>query len=256
MTSEKFPHGFGAKIQPSNSNDQRLYAHNPEHIPFVVCKIHELSWFANRSRIAFLSPEQDLFASSYEDDSHLLGRTVTKEVDELERVEGMVDGAFTGDRFTYGSMNRRELAKEIDESVQRQLTANELIQDRGIDIPHYPAIMGWEPWHYERCRILLEEIRSSVGFDATQYNSKNRLAEHVRTLDEVLQPDRIFVNGCVAPEWLRLLPKTVVACSGSYNIREESRDAMDVPRRSKLPEIVERRVKALNSWQSDLTNFL
>ena len=255
MQDDSFPHGFGAKIHPSHHRDQELFAHNPDNVPFVACKWHRASWFVSHSRTAFLSPNQDLFVMTYEQDRHIAGRTPTEEVDRLERLEGVADGAFLGDRFTYGSMNRREVVKEIDESVERQLSAHRLMEKRGIDIPQYPSIMGWDDWHYERCRELIEKISPSVGFDATQYNSKYDCAEHLNTLDEVLEPERIFVNGCIAPSWLRLFPRSVVACSGAWNIREESKDANGVPQRDKLPEITKKRVDAINHWQSKLINY-
>lgn len=254
-TNGSFPNGAGVKIQPSHHVHQKLFAHNPESVPFVVCKFHRSSWFVNQPRDAFLSPEQNLFIVTYEDDNHILGRTPTDEVNRFQQLEGIADGAFAGDRFTYGSMNRREVVKEIEESVQRQLTTYKLMNEQSIDTPLYASIMGWEDWHYERCRILLEEISSSVGFDATQYNSRSRLVKHVKTLDRVLEPDRIFVNGCIAPNDLRRFPQSVEACSGEWNIRNESKDANGVAQRNKLPEIIEKRDDALNLWQSKLTNY-
>jgi hypothetical protein len=256
MDDNPFPHDFGAKIHPSHPVDKELYAHNPDPVPFVACKFRRSSWFVTHPRIAFLSPKQDLFVMTYESDRHIVGRTPTDRVDRLEELEGIADGAFVGDRFTYGSINRRELVKEIDESVERQLTAYDLLEERGVDMPLYPSIMGWEDWHFERCRILVDEISRSVGFDATQYNSKYVFAEHVNTLDEVLEPDRIFINGRVSPAWLRMLPKSVVACSGSWSIRQEAKDATGTPQRDKLPKVVEKQVDAINSWQSNLTNYL
>lgn len=252
---DSFPYRFGAKIHPSHHVDRELYAHNPEYVPFVACKFHRSSWFVNNKRDEFLSPEQDLFVMTYEDDSHILGREPTEEVNRFEELEGIADGAFAGDRFTYGGMNRREIVKEIEESVQRQLAAHQLINEQGIDMPLYPSIMGWKDWHYERCRTLLEEISRSVGFDATQYNSGYRLAEHVRTLDEILDPDQIFVNGCIAPNRLRMLPESVRACSGNWEIREESKNTNGIPQRDELPRIVERRNNALNHWQSKLIKY-
>jgi hypothetical protein len=256
MTGEPFPHKFGAKIHPSHHVHQELYAHNPDPVPFVACKMSRSSWFVNNPREAFLSPEQDLFLMTYERDKHILGRDTTKVIDRLEELEGVADGAFVGDRFTYSSIDRRELLKEIEESVERQLTAHRLVEDWGIDMPLYPSIMGWEDWHFEWCRPLVEKISRSVGFDATQYNSPYNLAEHLSTLEEVLDVDRIFVNGRVSPKWLRMLPKSVVACSGTWSIREEAEDATGTPQRHRIPEVVEKRVEAINHWQTDITNYL
>ncbi|GAB6862691.1 hypothetical protein JCM17092_27800 [Haloplanus litoreus] len=256
MQDVPFPRKFGAKIHPSHHVHQRLYEHNPNPVPFVACKVHRSSWFVNNPRKEFLSPEQDLFLMTYEHDRHIIGRDTVDVVDRFEELDGVAQGAFAGDRLTYGSMNRREVVKEIDESVQRQLTAHELMEERSINMPLYPSIMGWEDWHFERCRILVDEISRWVGFDATQYDSEYEFAKHVKRLDEILEPKGIFVNGCVSPKWLRMLPKSVVACSGSYNIREETEDATGTPQRDNLPEVVEKRVDALNNWQSELTNYL
>lgn len=256
MTGKPFPYGLGAKIHPSHSAHKTLYAHNPEIIPFVVCKFRRTSWFVNNQRLGFLSTDQDLFVSTYEQDENIVGRTPTEEVDRLEKIEEAVDGAFLGDRFTYGNMDRREVVKEIDESVKRQLTAHDLIEERGIDIPQFPTIMGWEDWHFERCRELIDTLGCSVGFDATQYNSRYELVEHIETLNEVLGPDRIFVNGCISPRWLRMLPESVVACSGSWNIRKETEDYDGNPQRNRLPNAVEKRVDALNNYQTELTTYL
>lgn len=256
MTDDPFPHDFGAKIQPSHHADQELYGHNPDHVPFVVCKFHRSSWFVNQRRDSFLAPQQDLFITTYEDDDHILGREPVDEADRYEELEGIADGAFPGDRLTYRSMGRRELAKEIEESVQRQLTVQQLLDDRNVHFPLYPCIMGWEDWHFERCRILLDEMSTSVGFDATQYNSKYTLEEDVNRLDEVLAPERIFINGCVSPERLWRLPKSVVACSGTYNIRKKCEDARGNVQRDWLPEVVEKRVDELYRWQSSLDQYL
>lgn len=204
-----------------------------------------------------MHPDQDLFVTTYEDDDYILGRTPTDEVDRYEKLENDAQGVFPGDRFTYDEgMNRRELVKEIEESVERQLTVQELMNDRGIDIPVYPCIMGWEDWHFERCRPLVDEISRSVGFDATQYDSEYRLKEHIETMVEVLDVNRVFVNGRVSTKWLKLLPECVVACSGDWNIRQEAKDATGSIQGDRIPEITERRVDALNEWQSDITNFL
>lgn len=256
MEDDPFPQDFGAKIHPSHPTDRELYAHRPDSVPFVACKFHRSSWFRNQPRIWFLHPEQDLFVTTYENDEYLLGRTPTDEVNRYQKLEGVVDGVFPGDRFTYHEITRRELVKEIEESVQRQLTVQELMDDRGIDIPVYPCIMGWKDWHFERCRELVENISASVGFDATQYNSEYRLANHIETMEEVLGVDRIFLNGCVSPKWLRMLPKSVVACSGSYNIRKEAEDWSGTVQSNRIPEITQKRVDALNNCQSEITRYL
>jgi len=256
MQDDPFPRGFGAKFNPSDAGDRHLFGHNSGPVPFVVVKFHRSKRFVKVPRWGLLSPEQNLYLVTYEKDDHIVGRTPSDEVDRVEELEDVLQGAFLGDRFTYEGMNRRDLATEIDESVQRQLAANRLLEERGIDVPQYPCIMGWKPWHYERCRILLDEISTSVGFDATQYNSKYKLTKDVRCLDDVLSPERIFVNGRVSPDWLRMLPKTVVACSGAYNIREECKDANGTPSRENLPNVAQKRVNALNSWQSDINEFL
>lgn len=256
MTDDPFPHDFGAKIHPSHRVHQRLFARNPEHVPFVACKFRRSSWFVNQPRWAFLRPEQDLFITTFESDKNLLGRETSTVVDRLAELEDIAQGAFVGDRFTYPDLNRRELVKEIDEGVKRQLAVKDLLDERGIDMPLYPTILGWEDWHFERCRELIEELGASVAFDATQYNSGRRLANHVKTAEEVLDLDRTFVNGCTSLRRLRKLPKSVVACSGSWGIRKRTEDNSGNPQRENLPEVVEKRVDALNTWQSELTNYL
>jgi len=255
MTGNPFPHGFGGKVHPSHPAHKELFAHRPDSVPFVACKFHRSSWFVNQPRFQFLHPDQDLFITTYESDRHLLGRTPRDEVDRYEKLEDDVQGVFPGDRFTYADeMNRRELVKEIEESVQRQLTVQDLMEN--IDLPVFPCIMGWEDWHFERCRPLVDEISRSVGFDATQYYSKYRLKKHIETMEEVLDVERVFVNGRIAPAWLKMLPKCVVACSGAWNIRQEAKDASGTLKGDRMPDIAEERVDALNEWQSDITNFL
>ncbi|MUV56722.1 hypothetical protein [Halogeometricum sp. CBA1124] len=256
MQDDPFPRDFVAKIQPSHSTDQKVYGHNPEHTEWVTCKFHRSKWFVNHPRKAFLSPDQKLLVTTYEQDKHIVGRTPSKEVERYTELEGIVDAVVPGDRFTYDYeyMSRREVAKEIEDSVHRQLTIYDRLRERGIDITVIPAFLGWEDWHFERCRPLLE-INRSVAFDTTQINSKYDKQEQLDSLDEVISPSHIFVNGTVAPSHLRLMPKSVVAFSGKVSILKEIRDTDGVHHRDRLSESIEKRITEINHWQSKLAQF-
>lgn len=257
MEDDPFPHDFVAKIQPSHPTDQKVYGHNEKDAEYVVCKFHRSTWFVNHPREAFLSPKQKLLIITYEQDKHIVGRKPEDEVERYSKLEGIANGAFPGDRFTYDYevMSRREVVKEIEDCVHRQLAIQEMMDDQNIDLPLYPVIPGWEDWHFERCHPLLEEIDTSVGFDTTQYNSKYDKQKDLETLEEVLDPDRIFVNGTVAPSHLRLMPKSVVAFSGKVSILDEIRDANGVHHRDSLSKSIEKRVAEINNYQSKLTQF-
>lgn len=256
MQDDPFPRDFVAKIQPSHATDQKVYGHNEEDTEWVTCKFHRSTWFVNHPREAFLSPDQKLHISTYEDDEHIVGRTPMDEVERYAELEDTADAATPGDRFTYDYewMSRREVTREIEESVHRQLTIYDELQDRGIDITLIPAFLGWEDWHFERCRPLLE-INTSVAFDTTQINSKYDKQEQLETLDEVIGPERVFANGTVAPSHLRLMPESVVAFSGKFSIFEEIRDANGVHHRDLLSESIEKRIPEINNWQAKLTQF-
>lgn len=256
MQEDPFPSDFVAKIQPSHHVDQAVFGHNPEHAEWVACKFHRSTWFVNHPREAFLSSEQKLLVMTYEQDEHIVGRTPDDEIERYTELEGIANAAIPGDRFTYDydSMSRREVAKEIEDSVHRQLTINDGLQDENVDMTLIPAFLGWEDWHFERCRPLLA-INDSVAFDTTQINSKYDKKEQLDTLEDVVGPKRIFVNGTVAPSHLRLMPRSVVAFSGKYSILKEIRDANDVHHRDLLGASIEKRVPEINKWQAKLTQF-
>lgn len=256
MQADPFPRGFVAKIQPSHQTDQQVFGHNAEHAEWVACKFHRSTWFVNHPREAFLSPDQKLLVMTYEQDEHIVGRTPMDEVERYAKLEDVANAAIPGDRFTYDYewMSRREIAKEIEDSVHRQLTIYDELRDWNIDIPLIPAVLGWEGWHFERCRPLLE-INSSVAFDTTQIISRYDKQEQLETLDEEISPERIFVNGTVAPSHLRLMPKSVVAFSGKFSVLEEIRDADGDHHRDLLGECLERRIPEINNWQAKLTQF-
>lgn len=256
MQDDPFPCGFVAKIQPSHPTDQKVFGHNEEIAEWVACKFHRSTWFVNQRREAFLSPNQRLLVMTYEQDKHIVGRTPMDEVERYAKLEGIANAAIPGDRFTYDYewMSRREIAKEIEDSVHRQLTVYDALEDRNIDMPLIPAFLGWEDWHFERCRPLLE-INTSVAFDTTQINSKYDKQEQLGTLDEVIDPERVFVNGTVARSHLRLMPKSVVAFSGKFSVLEEIRDANGVHHRDLLGVSIENRIPEINNWQAKLNQF-
>ena len=256
MPADRFPYEFVPKIQPSHHVDQKVYGHNDEHAKWVTCPFHRSTWFVNHPREAFLSPDQKLHVSTYEQDKHIVDRTPDDEIERYIELEGIADAATPGDRFTYDYewMSRREVTKEIEDSVHRQLTIYEALKDQNINLTLIPAFLGWEDWHLERCRPLLE-INTSVAFDTTQINSKYDKQKQLETLDEVIDPDRVFVNGTVAGSHLRLMPRSVVAFSGKVSILDEIRDANGVHHRDWLSESIEKRIPEINNWQAKLTQF-
>lgn len=255
MNENPFPYGFVAKIQPSHHVDQRIFGHNVNNSEFTVCKFWRSTWFVNHPREEFLSPDQKLLITTFEQDERLLGRTPEDEVKRYEKLEGIANGAFPGDRFTYEDMSRREILREIEESVQRQLATKRLMDDKNVNLPLYAIIPGWKDWHYEHCHSLISELGGSVGFDATQYRSKYRLKSHLETLENVLNPDRIFVNGRVAPSYLHEFPRTVCGFSGKMGILEEIKDEDGIPQRKNLSESVDKRLKEATVYQSKMTEF-
>jgi hypothetical protein len=257
MEDDTFPIDFAAKIQPSHSTDQKIYGHNPEDAEYTICKFHRSTWFVDHPRWVFLHPHQKLLISTYEQDKYIIGREPEDEVERYAELESIADGAFPGDRFTYdyNTMSRREVTREIEECVHRQLAIKQMMNDRNIDLPLFPVIPGWEDWHFEHCHPLIEEIGASVGFDTTQVNSKYDKQEHLETLEEVLDVDRVFVNGTVARSHLRLMPESVVAFSGKASILEEIRDENGVHHRDQLSESIEKRVPEIYNWQTELNEF-
>ena len=258
MQDNIFPSGFVPKVQPGTSTDKYLFGYNVEEFPFLQAKFHRSIWFVNQVWDEFLSPEQTLILTSMEENRYLVGRTPEDEFDRLQELEDVVDIYIPGDRWVIDceEMNRRDVLKEIERSVEGQKALKRMVDDADLDIVLFPLIPGWEPWHFENCRELFDVFETRCcAFDATEYDSKFLLWKDLEALVETLEPERIYLNGCVSPARLRDVPAEVVAFSGKKSLL----DKIQLPSSGHCPalltEEVNKRVEALNNVQTDLTQF-
>ncbi|MDZ7688694.1 MAG: hypothetical protein U5J64_08250 [Halobacteriales archaeon] len=257
MQGESFPQGIVLKVNPHNSNERELFG-DPWVAEFIQVKFHRSTWFLNNQRSEFLTSEQKLIVNTMENDRYLLrsDRTPSKEFERFQELDGIADIAFPGDRLTYESMGKRELAKEVELSVVGQLETYQMVEDANLDLKLYPIIVGWEPWHYERQRVLFKEFGTrSCAFDGTQYNSINKLVADLEALVEILNPNRIYLNGRVSAKHLHKVPREVVAASGIHSLLEGARLPNGEHSRDRLVEIITRRTEAVRSWQTELSKY-
>lgn len=258
MTYDPFPREFVPKVIPGASTDRKLFGYNDE-VPAVQVKFHRSTWFVNQERDDFISPQQTLLLSSMEGNERLMGRTPQDEFNRLEELDGIVDVYFPGDRWIIDcdEMNRREILKEIRRSVEGQKALKRMVDDADLDVALYPVIVGWKPWHYENCRELFDVFETkSCAFDGTEYDSKFLLWNDLENLVNTLDPERIYLNGRVSREQLYKVPEEVVAFSGKSSILERIRLPNGDHSCALLSEEVERRVNALYSTQTKLSEFM
>jgi len=205
-----------------------------------------------------MHPEQTLILTSMEQNKFLVGRTPEDEFERLQELDGVVDVYFPGDRWVMESdeMDRRELLSEIERSVEGQKSLYRLVEDAGLDVELYPIIVGWEPWHYEHCRELLEVFGTkSCAFDGTEYDSKFNLWDDLEDLVETLDLNRIYLNGRVSREQLLHVPDEVVAFSGKSSILNRVRQPNGNYDTDRLTDVVNWRIEALHSTQTGLNEF-
>lgn len=259
MLDDRFPSEFVPKVKPGASTDQYLFGYNIEEFPALQAPFRRSTWFENQSRDAFMHPDQTLILNSMEQNKFLVGRTPEDEFERLQKLDGVVDVYFPGDRWVMDSdqMDRREVLKEIERSVEGQKTLYRMVDDAGLDVELYPVIVGWEPWHYEHCRELFEVFGTkSCAFDGTEYNSKYKLWNDLDDLVETLEPERIYLNGRVSRDHLYDVPDEVVAFSGKKSILEEITLPSGEHSRTLLTEEVNERIEALHSTQTELDDFM
>jgi len=200
-----------------------------------------------------------LVLNSMEQNKHLFGRTPEDEFERLKALDGVVDVYFPGDRWVIDcdEMSRREILKEIERSVNSQKALMRMVDKAGLSVSLYPIIVGWEPWHYEHCRDLFEVFGTrSCAFDGTEYDSKFQLWDDLDALVEILDPERIYLNGRVSREHLHHVPKEVVAFSGKKSILEEIELPSGGHSRTLLNEAVNKRTEALHNTQTELDEFI
>lgn len=252
---DRFPREFVPKVNPHYHREREIFG-SREVAEFVQVKFHRSTWFLENPRDEFLDPDQKLVINTMENDSHLFERTPEDEFERFQELDGVADVAFTGDRWTYEDLGRREILKEIERSVKGQLATYRMVAESNLDLAIYPTIVAWEPWHFERQRVLFEVIDTrSCGFDGTQYNSVTKLIMDLENLVDTLEPEQIYLNGRISPKHLRKLPKEVTAFSGKCSLLEEARLPSGQYSRELLLEGIDERVDAVNSWQTELTDF-
>lgn len=256
MTGDLFPREFVPKVQPSRNTDQQIFARN-DRFPYLQVKFHDSYWLLDEPRDVLLAPRQRLILTSWEEDKYLLGRQSADEFERLKKLEHLVDVYFAHDRWTYDNgMGSREILKEIERSVTGQKILKRMVDDAGLDVTLYPLITGWKRWHYEHNRELFEVFEtSSCGFDATGYNSKPQLINDLNRLVDTLAPERIYLNGCISPNWLLDVPREVVAFSGKHTLLEEARVGTGEHDQDIIYERVDDRIQVLYNIQSELSDF-
>lgn len=258
MQNDPFPHEFVPKVRPGDSTDEYLYGYNSE-FPAVQIKFHRSIWFNSHARDNFISPDQTLILTSFEENEELVGREPEDELERLQELEEIVDVYFPGDRWVIDcdEMDRRELLSEIERSVEGQKAIKRMVKDANVDVALYPIIVGWEPWHYEHCRELFEVFDTrSCAFDGTEYDSKYRLWEDLEALIETLEPKRIYLNGRISVEQLHDVPDEVVAFSGKKTILEEIELPDGSHSRKLLIKAVDKRIDAMHNTQTVLNEFI
>ncbi|QCC60232.1 hypothetical protein NP511_17905 [Natrinema thermotolerans] len=253
MSDNTFPSGFVAKADPFNADERYVFG-DPDVSEYVQVKLHEAHWFQNNPRDDFPHPDQKVVLNSMENDKYLLGRTPEEEVEIIRPLEDVANVVFAGDRMTYPQMSTRELLKEIRRSVEGQKAFYKMMSD--VDIAVGATIVGWEDWMYEHSLELLDLLDTRyVAFDATSYNSKYTLGEHIDTLNDVIDPDGIYLNGCFSEETLREMPREVEAFSGKITPLSESERADGTHSRELMKQSVQERTPAINNWQAKISEF-
>lgn len=255
MEDDPFPREFVPKANPHYHRERELFG-SGDIAEFVQVKFHRSTWFLENPRDEFLESDQKLVINTMENDRYLFERTPEKEFERFQQLDGIADVAFAGDRWTYENLGPREILKEVERSVKGQFATHRMVTEANLDIALYPTIVAWEPWHFERQKVLFEEFDTqSCGFDGTQYNSIRKLVTDLETLVDTLNPDRIYLNGRISRDHLRRVPKEVVAFSGKYSLLTEARLPSGGYSRELLREGIEERVDAMHSWQTELSDF-
>lgn len=255
MEDDPFPRDFVPKANPHNARERELFG-SSDIAEFVQVKFHRSTYFVKNPRDEFLDPDQKLIINTMENDEHLFERTPEDEFERYEELDSVADIAFPGDRWTWGTMGPRETLKEIERSVEGQIEVHRLVTNAGLDIELYPIIVGWKPWHFEHQRELFEVFDTrSCAFDGTQYNSINRLVNHLDDLVDTLEAEQIYLNGRIAPAHLRMVPREVVAFSGIHRLLKEAKLPEGGHSRQLLREGIADRIAANDSWQTSLADY-
>lgn len=255
MEDERFPREFVPKANPHYHREREIFG-SREVAEFVQVKFHRSTWFLENPRGEFLDPDQKLVVNTMENDRYLIGRTPEDEFERFEKLDGIANVAFPGDRMTYESMGTREILKEIEQSVKGQLATRRMVEEANLDLALFPTIVAWKPWHYERQRVLFEEFDTRCcGFDGTQYNSITDLVTDLENLVDTLNPDRIYLNGRISRDHLRRVPKEVVAFSGKHTLLKEARLPDGDHSQGLLLKGIDERIKAMKNWQAELSDF-
>lgn len=254
--NDLFPKEFVAKHQPSHRLDQDIFRGNSD-IEWLQVKHHETTWLQGKERKRVAAPHQKIVVNTMEDDENLLHRTPEEEFERYQELEDMIQVAFPGDRWTYGDeMTRREVLREIERSVEGQKAVKRMADEVDLQVALYPIIPGWEPYHFERCHELFSVFDTrSCAFDGTQYNSQPRLIRHLEDLVEVLDPYRVYLNGRISESCLMDVPDEVVTFSGKKSLLEEIEKPNGEYSQELLKESIERRIQALHSRQTALSEF-
>lgn len=257
MQDDLFPREYVPKSNPHYHRERELFG-SCEVAEFVQVKFHRSTWFLENPRDEFLEPDQKLIVTTMENDRYLFERTPEKEFERFQKLDGIADVAFAGDRWTYENLGAREILKEIERSVKGQLAVHRMVTEDDLDLTLYPTIVAWEPWHFERQRVLFEEFDTrSCGFDGTQYNSITKLVTDLENLVNTLNTDRIYLNGRISRDHLRRVPKEVVAFSGGHNLLKEARLPSGEYSQELFHKGIDERIDAMNSWQrqTELSDF-
>ena len=254
--ASKHPRGFGAKVDPTNSNERNLFrAH--EAVPFIQVKYSDSHWLLDHDVNTLVGPDQQLILVDWEDEQKFIGRHPDAVVERCIRLEEHINYVFLGDRWTYETLSPRENRTQINRSVALQQYLGRRFEEFGAHFEFNPMLQGWKGWHLERCRPLVDEFGGGfVGWDATGYRSKYELAGDVNHAIEQLRLEGVYVSGRIGRTHLPLLPDEVVAFSGKRGILDEVQLANGEFSRELLHRSVAERVRKFEHPQTELRQFL
>lgn len=246
---------FVAKIDPFNSNERELFRSH-ETVPYLQVKYSDSHWLLNNSVDKLLGDNQQLILVDWEDGRKIKDRHPDEVFRRCVELEEHLSCVYLGDRWTYEAMTSRENRKQINQSIGLQRYLGERFERFDVDFEVNPVLLGWKSWHFERHRDLLEDFgKDLVGFDATGYRSKYKLAEDINHAIDVLGICGIYLSGRIGPTHLAQVPSEVQVFSGKNAILKEIQLENGEFARELLRSSIQRRARQFESPQTEIRQF-
>lgn len=248
---------FVAKVDPTNSEERHLFRGH-DSVPFIQVKYSDSHWLLKEENSIdqLVGPDQGLVLVDWEADEKIQGRHPHDVFQRCIELEEHLDHVYLGDRWTYEKLSPRKNRNAIKRSVRFQRILGEWFREYNVDFEFNPLVLGWDHWHLERQRALVEDFATGlVGFDATGYRSKYQLAYDVNRVIETLDVPAIYVNGRIGPTHLEQLPSEVQAFSGKRALLDEVRRKDGSFSRALLDPRIEHRLRSLDDPQTELRRF-